>query len=77
MSDSGYGIPQKDLPHIFDRFYQVSRPGVDDNRSNGLGLSIARGLMEAQGGTIVIESQEGSGTLAILSMPAINLSRRS
>jgi signal transduction histidine kinase len=70
VSDTGYGIPARDLPHIFDRFYQVSRPEVDDNRSNGLGLSIAKGLMEAQGGSISIESREGAGTLAILSMPA-------
>jgi signal transduction histidine kinase len=77
VSDTGYGIPAKDLPHIFDRFYQVSQPGVDDNRSNGLGLSIARGLMEAQGGSIFLESQEGSGTLAVLSMPALSLSGRS
>jgi signal transduction histidine kinase len=76
VSDTGCGIPAKDLPHIFDRFYQVSRPGVDDNRSNGLGLSIAKGLMEAQGGSIFIESREGSGTLAILSMPALSPSRR-
>ena len=75
VSDTGYGIPAKDLPHIFDRFYQVSRPGVDDNRSNGLGLSIAKGLMAAQGGSILIESQEGSGTRAILSMPAAPLSK--
>ena len=68
--DTGYGIPAKDLPHIFDRFYQVSRPEVDDNRSNGLGLSIAKGLMEAQGGSISIDSREGAGTLATLSMPA-------
>jgi signal transduction histidine kinase len=76
VRDTGCGIPARDLPHIFDRFYQVSRPGVDDNRSNGLGLSIAKGLMEAQGGSIAIDSQEGSGTLAILSMPAASLSKR-
>jgi len=74
VSDTGCGIPAKDLPHIFDRFYQVSRPEVDDNRNNGLGLSIAKGLMEAQGGSISIDSREGAGTLAILSMPATRLS---
>jgi signal transduction histidine kinase len=71
VSDTGYGIPAKDLPHIFDRFYQVNRPEVDDKRSNGLGLSIAKGLMEAQGGAISIDSHEGAGTQAIISMPAI------
>jgi len=76
VSDTGYGIPARDLPHIFDRFYQVSRPEVDDNRSNGLGLSIAKGLMEAQGGSISIDSHEGAGTRAILSMPAATLSKR-
>jgi K+-sensing histidine kinase KdpD len=50
MADPGqrYIMGSKNLPHIFDRF-TVSRPEVDDNRSNGLGLSIAKGLMEAQG----------------------------
>ena len=69
--DSGIGIPEGDLPHLFERFYQVSRPGINEMRSNGLGLSIAEGLVEAQGGTIKIESQEGKGTCVVLSMKSV------
>lgn len=68
VTDTGIGIPEKDLPHVFERFYQGSRPGISETRSNGLGLSIAKGLVEAQGGTIQVESQEGKGTCVILSM---------
>jgi signal transduction histidine kinase len=62
VSDTGAGIPAADLPHMFERFYQVRRPGREDIRSNGLGLSIARGLVEAMGGWIKLESREGQGT---------------
>ena len=50
VSDSGVGIPPEHLNHIFERFYQVEGQGIDDPRNNGLGLSIAKGLIEAQGG---------------------------
>jgi signal transduction histidine kinase len=61
VADSGPGIPPEHLPHIFDRFYQV--PGqTGDERGNGLGLSIAKGLVEAHHGKIGITSQPGNGT---------------
>ncbi len=68
VSDNGEGIPPRHLPHIFDRFYQVD-PGSNENRSSGLGLSIARGLVEAQGGIINVESQPGKGTRFSIAMP--------
>ena len=68
VNDDGRGIPAEDLPHVFERFYQVNNPNPGENRSNGLGLSIAKSLIEAQGGRIVIESQEGEGATAILSL---------
>ena len=58
VTDSGPGIPEADLPHIFDRFTRASkgaRPGT------GLGLSIAKGIVEAHGGRIWAESQVGRG----------------
>jgi signal transduction histidine kinase len=70
VSDNGRGIPAKDLPHVFQRFYQASRPG-EETAGNGLGLSIARGLVEAQGGKIAIESREGAGTRVLISLPAV------
>jgi signal transduction histidine kinase len=61
VADSGTGIPGEHLRHIFERFYQVPGQPVE-TRGNGLGLSIARGLVEAQRGKIVISSQSAKGT---------------
>ena len=65
VQDSGPGIAPEDLPHIFDRFYK-SR----DSRGMGLGLSIARFIVEAHGGEIAVESSEGKGTTISFSLPA-------
>jgi two-component system, OmpR family, sensor kinase len=67
ISDTGIGIPEKDLPHIFDRFYQVDR-----SRSSagfGLGLSIALSIIEAHGGSITVESTPEQGTTFLISLP--------
>lgn len=67
--DSGTGIPAEDLPHVFERFYQVSaQDGA--GRGNGLGLSIAQGLVEAHGGKIDVSSQLGQGTTVKVRLPA-------
>jgi signal transduction histidine kinase len=69
VTDSGSGIPPEHLPHIFERFYQV--PGQEgDMRGNGLGLSIAKGLVEAHHGKISIASQPGKGTSVQILLPA-------
>ena len=68
VSDNGEGIPVQHLPHVFERFYQVEA-GSNENRSSGLGLSIAKGLMEAQGGVINVESQAGKGTQFSIALP--------
>jgi signal transduction histidine kinase len=68
--DTGPGIAETDLPHVFERFYQVPGSSSEESRSNGLGLSIARSLIEAQGGKISLESREGQGTTAVLTLPA-------
>ena len=60
--DTGQGIPPEHLPHLFDRFYQVTSSENEGSRTNGLGLSIAHSLIEAQGGSISISSQLGKGT---------------
>jgi signal transduction histidine kinase len=62
VSDSGSGIPAEHLSKIFDRFYKVSDRSTPDYRGSGLGLSIAKGLVEAHGGEILITSEVGKGT---------------
>jgi signal transduction histidine kinase len=69
VADNGAGIPPEHVPHVFERFYQVRQPGNGDSRSNGLGLSIAKGLVEAQGGSISLESLPGNGTTVLLAFP--------
>lgn len=70
VEDTGEGIPPADLPHIFDRFYRAdkSRTG-EDGASSGLGLAIAKALVEAHGGRIWVESEEGRGTKMKMDFP--------
>jgi two-component system, OmpR family, sensor kinase len=72
VKDTGRGIPAEALPHVFDRFYRAdparARSG-ERTGGAGLGLSIARGLVEAQGGQIAIESATGRGTTVTLRFP--------
>jgi signal transduction histidine kinase len=68
IRDNGAGIPPDDLPHIFERFYQVHSPAGDNQRNNGLGLNIAKSLVEAQGGSIAIQSQVSKGTTVTVSL---------
>ncbi|HVN70996.1 MAG TPA: heavy metal sensor histidine kinase [Desulfomonilia bacterium] len=71
ITDTGIGIPEHDLPRIFDRFYQV-----DKSRSSkgfGLGLSISRSIVEAHGGSITVESTRKHGTTFLISLPISGL----
>lgn len=65
--DTGPGIPEKDLPHIFEAFYRA--PGQRLEEGTGLGLYIVRELAEAQGGRVEIESSMGKGTVLHLQVP--------
>jgi PAS domain S-box-containing protein len=60
VSDTGRGIPSEHLPRIFEQFFRV--PGQEGEQGAGLGLAIVKEIVEAHGGTISVESQEGKGT---------------
>jgi signal transduction histidine kinase len=60
IEDDGCGISKKDLPNIFDRFYHGEK---SDPNSNGIGLSLAKQIINSQNGTISCESEEGRGTI--------------
>jgi len=71
VEDTGSGIEPDDLPFIFDRFYRAdqARQRVDDNAS-GLGLAIAKAIVEAHGGTLAVESRPHVGTTFTITLPA-------
>ena len=69
VSDSGEGISVKHLPHVFERFYQAESDRRDGNSGSGLGLSIAKSIVEAHGGKISIQSEMKVGTTVICSFP--------
>jgi two-component system, OmpR family, phosphate regulon sensor histidine kinase PhoR len=70
VSDNGVGIPPADLPRVFERFYRVGRSRDRREGGTGLGLAIAKHLTQAMGGTIDVESAQGSGTTFRVTLPA-------
>jgi two-component system sensor histidine kinase BaeS len=66
VSDNGKGIPAEDIPNIFDRFWRGDASRED---STGLGLAIARQLVQAHGGTITVVSEPGKGTTFTIELP--------
>ncbi len=69
VQDDGLGIPAKDLPHIFDRFYQVESHLTRRHGGMGLGLSVAKVMVEMHGGRIWAESKEGEGSTFTFLLP--------
>lgn len=67
--DNGIGIPEEDKPQIFQKFYRASNARVVEHEGTGLGLFIAKQIMEKNGGTISFESIENKGTTFLLSFP--------
>jgi signal transduction histidine kinase len=72
VSDTGAGIPEDNLPTIFDRFETVGKPG--ESGGAGLGLSICREIVILHGGTISVESKIGEGSSFRFEIPARNSS---
>jgi signal transduction histidine kinase len=67
--DSGIGIPARDLPKLFDRFYQVETHLTRKHGGMGLGLSVAKSMVELHGGQILVESEEGRGSTFTFLLP--------
>ena len=72
VSDTGPGIPEEELPRVFERFYRLEKSrtrGEDNRRGSGLGLAIVEELVHAHGGRISVSSRVGQGTTFVVSLP--------
>jgi two-component system, OmpR family, sensor histidine kinase SenX3 len=71
VSDDGIGIPIRDLPRVFERFYRVDRARSRETGGTGLGLSIVRHVAENHGGTVEVDSELGAGSTFTVTLPAL------
>jgi signal transduction histidine kinase len=69
IEDTGIGIPEEDLPYIFDRLYRVEKSRSREHGGTGLGLAIVKKLVDMQGGTIEVTSRVGKGTKFVITFP--------
>lgn len=69
VTDTGVGIPAEHLPHIFERFYRVDPSRTRETGGSGLGLTIAKRIVEAHGGTMGVSSTVGAGTCFWFTLP--------
>ncbi len=70
VSDTGWGIPADEVPHLFERFYRARSQFATDGKGHGLGLAICREIVRAHGGDIWATSEEGRGTTFVFTLPS-------
>jgi len=75
VADSGIGIPDDQIPRIFDRFARADRDRARETGGTGLGLAIVKAIVEAHAGTVEAESRPGMGALFRVRLPGIQLAR--
>lgn len=71
VADTGIGIAEKDLPHIFKRFYKVDAARTDTKAGSGLGLAIVKQIVENHHGTMNVRSTVGQGTIVSVQIPTV------
>ncbi len=71
ITDTGIGISEEDSPHVFERFYKADKSRERSNKGSGLGLSIAKKIIEIHHGKIELQSQLGMGSTFIVSIPTL------
>ncbi len=76
VEDTGIGIPEADMPHIFDRFYRVDKARARDAGGSGLGLSIVRSVVNEHRGTVVAERGRDNGMRFTVTFPYCPLSKK-
>jgi two-component system sensor histidine kinase SenX3 len=74
VADTGVGIPTRDLPRVFERFYRVDRARSRETGGTGLGLAIVKHVAENHGGGVDVSSELGVGSTFVVSLPAVRTS---
>jgi signal transduction histidine kinase len=75
VSDTGVGIPEEDLPNLFDRFYRVDKDRSRATGGSGLGLAISKQIVELHGGSLSVKSEVGVGSTFEVRLPKATLPR--
>ena len=73
ITDTGVGVPEESISHLFERFYRVDKARARKSGGSGLGLSIVRNMVERNGGTICVSSVLGEGSVFTVTFPIFDV----